>query len=326
MDIWEEGEEVVLRFGRYEADLRALLPGVHHVAGEAVAAPEPSDILVLQAFAAGDDAQIGFARGIEHEGRLARFQLFPASHRWDDVQHQVIRRDREVVHHAVVRDLEPFLVHQLALGIDLVIGDIVRVHAAGRVADGDHVACVRVDLGVGGEGLAGHRAAEVLVAPRFHGRRVHHQRGAVFLQGPQLAAVQPGVGVGGAAVFALHAFIVGQRIAIGAEQGLACLVFQLPLVGLRPALAEIALTVVKVKAGDHSVAVEGDVVSQARRKLGIGLHAKEGAIQFWRNLAFVLQVGDIRLDPAGLVETGVIRCVGKLRHVEPLLADDCMLY
>jgi hypothetical protein len=72
--------------------------------------------------------------------------------------------------------------------------------------------------------------------------------------------------------------VIGQRVAIGAEQRLSGLVLQLPLVGLRPALAEIALAVVDVEPGDHAVAVEGDVVAQPRRKLRVGLDAVESAV------------------------------------------------
>src|SRR5690606_10528964 len=75
-------------------------------------------------------------------------------------------------------------------------------------------------------------------------------------------------------------------------------------VRLRPALAEIALAIVEMEAGDHPVAVEGNVIAEARRELRIRLHAIERAVQFAGNRAFVLQVGDVRLDPARSVEAG----------------------
>ena len=62
---------------------------------------------------------------------------------------------------------------------------------------------VGIDLGMGGEGLAGHLAAELGVALGLQRRRVHHQRRAVLLERIELAAVEPGVGVGGAADLAL---------------------------------------------------------------------------------------------------------------------------
>src|SRR5690606_15354526 len=113
---------------------------------------------------------------------------------------------------------------------------------------------------------------------------------------------------------ALDRLVVGQRVAVGAEQRLAGLVLELPLLGLCPALAEIALAVVEVEAADHPVAVEGDVVTEARRELRIGLDAVERAVELGRNRAGVLQIGDVRLDPARGVEAGEARGVGEMRH------------
>src|SRR5690606_9457122 len=115
-------------------------------------------------------------------------------------------------------------------------------------------------------------------------------------------------------------------VAIVAEQRLARLVLQLPLVGPRPALAEIALTVVEMEAADHAVAVEGDVVTMPGRELRIGLDAVERAIELGGNRADMLQVADVGFDPARRVEAGEAGGIGKLGHWVPLLAPNCMLH
>jgi hypothetical protein len=109
----------------------------------------------------------------------------------------------------------------------------------------------------------------------------------------------------------LPQYISGKRAAPGGN-------FGLPLVRLGPALLEIALAIVKVEAGDHAIAVEGNIIAQHRRKLRIGLHAEERAVQLGRNRALVLQVGNIGLHAAGGVETGETGGIGELRHCDVL--------
>ena len=78
--------------------------------------------------------------------------------------------------------------------------------------------------------------------------------------------------------------IVGERVAVGAEQARPrprAPAFHLSV--LRPALPEVALAVVEVEAGDHPVAVEGDVIAQQRRELRVGLHAVERAVELPRD-------------------------------------------
>ena len=126
--------------------------------------------------------------------------------------------------------------------------------------------------------------------------------------------MDPGVGVGRAANPALHRFVIREGVAIGAEQRPARGAFQFPFVGTGPALPEIATAVVDVEAADHAVAVEGDVIAEARRKLGIGLHPEERAVQFPGNCALVREIYNVRFDARGRVEVRESGCLGKMSH------------
>ena len=88
----------------------------------------------------------------------------------------------------------------------------------------------------------------------------------------------------------------------------------MPLGGFGIALLEVDLPVVNVKAGNVAIPVERDVIAQHRGEDRIGLHAIERAIEFPRNFAGVLQVGNVGLDPAGCVETRKAGGIGELRH------------
>ncbi|HXC22813.1 MAG TPA: hypothetical protein VNV13_15115 [Steroidobacteraceae bacterium] len=113
------------------------------------------------------------------------------------------------------------------------------------------------------------------------------QRRGILFQCVKLAAVNPGIGVGGAADPALDRFVIGQGIAISPEQSLARRLFELPLVGLGPALPKVALAAVNMESRDHPVAIERNVIAEARRELRIGLNTKKRAVKFRRNCALV---------------------------------------
>ncbi len=72
----------------------------------------------------------------------ALFEPLPAADTRHDMQHEIVGRDAEVVHHAVIGCLEPRFVDQLTLGRDFVEADIVGAETGRGVADGDHVAAV----------------------------------------------------------------------------------------------------------------------------------------------------------------------------------------
>ncbi len=230
------------------------------------------------------------------------------------------------MHHRIIRRGKGNLVDQLAVGGNFVEHAISGAQTGGRVTKRDHVARLGVDLGVGRKGVAAHLALELGEAVGLHRCGVHYQSGGVFLQRIKLTAVDEGVGVGGAAIFASHRRVIRQRVAVGPEQRLARLILQLPLVGLGPALAEIALAVMKVEAGNHPVAIEADVIGEPRRELRIGLDAEEGTVQFGRNSSLMDQIGNIGLNPAGRVKAGEAHRIGKIGHAESALDSDCMLH
>ena len=202
--VGKEREHVVLGFRRVEVNRFAFLESVEHMAGKAIVAP-------------GQHSQIDGQRGIETKMRQTFPQPFPAADRRHDVEQRVIFRDRPVMHHAVVGGLEPKLADQLPLRGYLVKWAVIRAEPRRGVPERHHVAGPRVHLGVGGESPSGHLAVEPGVALRLHRHRVHDQCGRVLLECVQLAAVNPGVGIGSAANPVLDHFIVGQRITIGAE-------------------------------------------------------------------------------------------------------------
>ena len=314
MHIGEEREHVVLCLASDEMDFAALLPGVEHVAGKAIVAAEPADVGIGDTVAAGDQAQIDRHGRVEAEMGQALFEPFPTADRGHDVEHEIILRDPEIVHHAVIGCLEPHFADQRAVGRDFHIGHIVAAQTAGGIADRDHVAIGVIDLGMRGKGLPGHAPAKLFKTQRFHADRVQQQRRAVFFHRPELAGKDKGIGVGGRADLACNFGCVGQGIAIGAKQGMACRMFKLPLARLGPALAEIDLTVVDMKPGDHAVAVERDVVTESGRELRIRLNAVERTGHTGRYCAFMCQIGDVGFDPRRRVESGKCRCLWKMGH------------
>ena len=120
------------------------------------------------------------------------------------------------------------------------------------------------------------------------------------------------VGIGGTADAALHGLIVRQRVAVGAEQGLAGLPLNLPFVRPGITLLEIHLAVPEMEQGDHAVAVKELVVLKHGRQLGIGVHAVEGAVKLFGDLALDFQIKDIAFQAQGTQiagKTGGIRVV-----------------
>jgi len=55
-----------------------------------------------------------------------------------------------------------------------------------------------------------------------------------------------------------------------AEQPPARGTLELPFVRTRPALAKIAAAVMDVEGADHAIAIEGDIIAEARRRLLVG--------------------------------------------------------
>src|SRR4029077_14020201 len=126
------------------------------------------------------------------------------------------------------------------------------------VAERNQVAGAPVYLGMRGESLAGHPAVKRGVALGCERRGIHEERGRAFLERVQLPAMNPGVGVGRAADPAPDGLLIGERVTVGAAQRPGRILLQSPLVGTRPTLPQVALSVMDVEARYHAVAVEGD--------------------------------------------------------------------
>ena len=126
--------------------------------------------------------------------------------------------------------------------------------------------------------------------------------------------MNPGIRIGSPADFALDRLIVRERIAVCAEQRLARGPLELPFIGLCPALPEIALAVVEMEPRDHAVAIEGDIVAQARRILRVGLYAVKCPVQFPWDGAPVSQTMNVGFDARRSVETREARRLGIFSH------------
>ncbi len=255
-----------------------------------------------------------FLRRVEAEVRQACLQALPAADDGNDVEYCVILRHPEVMHHAVVGQLEPDFALEFVLLVELVVGDVAREQAFRGVGEGAHGAGTRIDLRVGGEGRALHLALKVRVAQGLQGDRVQHERRAVFLQRQELAAIHHDVGVGGAAVAACDARIVGERVTVGAEQGAAGALLRTNLSVRGAALLEVEAAVGEGEHGDHAVAVEPDVVAETRGQLGIGRYPVEGAIDVRGDLALDFEVLQVHLEARGRVESCIAGARRELGH------------
>jgi hypothetical protein len=143
------------------------------------------------------------------------------------MEQHVVPRHRKVVHHAVIGQFEPYVLDDVAGLVDDVVYDIARQKELGSIAEGVHFTCLHVDLRMCGERLAREFAVKIPLAYGLQCFGVHRHRPAILLQRQQHTTMQHYVCVGSAAHAAFHARVVGQRIAIGAEQRPPCLCLQL---------------------------------------------------------------------------------------------------
>src|SRR6185369_1024520 len=102
--------------------------------------------------------------GVKAEMRQALSQSLPVADGRHDVKYRVILGNRKIMHHAVVRNLEPELADQFARRGDLIERAVVRAQSRRCIAEGDHVAGAGIDLWVGRKGLPDHLAFKSRVA------------------------------------------------------------------------------------------------------------------------------------------------------------------
>jgi hypothetical protein len=128
------------------------------------------------------------------------------------------------------------------------------------------------------------------------------------------------IGVGGGTDLPFDRFVVGQRVAIGAEQGVAGFSLQFELIGVGEALFEVHLAIVKVEQADHAVAVEELVVGEFGGELVVGMHAVKGAVHGGGDLALDLHVQNVAFHADGAQNAGKAAGVGEMGHgVHPLV-------
>ena len=127
-------------------------------------------------------------------------------------------------------------------------------------------------------------------ADGFQRVRVHLVAAPVLLGHEQAPAVPHRGGVGDGAVLALDAGIVGEGVAIAAEQRAARLLFREVALGLDILDVEIDRAVLESEARDHAVVVERDVVLEHRRVGIVGHGAEEGALDLGGDIALDRQV------------------------------------
>ncbi len=293
---WEEGELVARRPVHVEIELIPVRPGAHGVGGHPGGALDPLDVAAVAAPA--HDPEIGGQGGVPGPVRAALVEQVLIGGERDGQEGDVLLGDPEVVDHAGVGGLDPGRpVHRAGLvaGEHL---DIGRVEALGLIAEGDHLAGHRIELGVGGEGQRLHAAAEgVVVVGGLQRQGIHRHRRGVLLHREQLAVVIDDLGVGRAAAEPLDRGIVGGRIAVHAEQRTARLVLGFPALvpGIAGAVVDVA--VLDAEHRDMAFPVEGDVhlVLVGLGVLGIGADPVEDAVQAVGQLALHLAVVEIDL-------------------------------
>ena len=241
--------------------------------GAALRSLDPADVLAIAT--AAHEAEVGGLAGIPRPVDAAGFDLLLVELQRDRIEHDVVLGDREVMQHAHIGHLDPGIPHLLAGGGELEHVDVVGVEALGLVAEGDHVAGLRIELRMRGEGRALQLAIEA-VHRIDRGQRVQIHRGgrAVFLQREQHAVVMDDVRVVRAAALALDAGVVHVRVAVHGEQQLAGLLLRhIALVAHEAALvADVA--VLEAEQADMAFAIEGNVAG-AQRVLRI----RAGAIE-----------------------------------------------
>ncbi len=215
-----------------------------------------------------------------------------------DIKQDVFLSDAEVMHHARVGHLDPGRPIDLAALVRGEHEDVIRGEAFRLVAEGDQLAGFGVDLRMSGECLAFQAPAEgVVVVEGLERERIEHHRRTVLLHREELAVMIENLGVGGAAAEFLDARVVGQRIAVHAEERAPRGMLRLPALCADIAAAEVNVAVLDVEHRQMTLAVEGDVVHVLRGLgvLRIGPDAIEDPAQVGRQLALDLAIVEIVL-------------------------------
>ncbi len=123
------------------------------------------------------------------------------------------------------------------------------------------------------------------------------------------------VGVGQGPILAGEQGVVGEGVAVEADQTAAGPVLGLELLGAHEAHGEIHPASLEAERRDHPVAIVVDVVAEPRRKAEVRPAAIEASLEPLGNLALDLQVAQLPFDPHRCIEAGEGRGVGEAaRH------------
>ncbi len=177
---------------------------------------EPAQI--LHAAPARHDPDEGLLVGLEDPVRTAGLHSLEVRSDGEHRKDHVLFGHDEVMHERGVGDLEPLLVHQLAVLVRDAVRNVTRSEAIRLVAEEVHVPRFRIEPRVSGHRLAAQLAAIVPLTERLERARMNLHRTTVFLQRKQTAAVEDRRRVVHGARLAAHARIVRVRVPVKAVE------------------------------------------------------------------------------------------------------------
>ena len=202
-----------------------------------------------------------------------------------------------------------------AVWIHFEIHDVAAEIPLGAKSEAHEIAGDGIDLAVRRAGGPRQSPVEGPVADGVERQRIEGYRRTVLAQREQYPVVDQHTGVGEIAIHAGDGRIIGPLVAIPTKQCTARGTLRLETVGLYIARLQLHAPVPEAEHGHHAIPIEGHVLGEQRRKLVIGRHPIERAIDFARNLTVDLEVLQIDFGPTRRIHAGKHRNVGKFHGV-----------
>ena len=156
---------------------------------------------------------------IPMEKWLACLHPLPIAHHRADRENDIIFRQQAIMHHRRIWRFDAFRAGQRSCRIDEINLDNIIGDGVGEIAISNHLACGRVDFGMGGECFTLKRAAEIVNANRRQCFGIDLERLRCFFKREQLSAMPDNRRVGGAALLSGNARIICKHVAVRTEQG-----------------------------------------------------------------------------------------------------------
>lgn len=206
--------------------------------------------------------------------------------------------------HSCKRCLVPRLLCLLAVCINGPDDDIAAPVVAiptGLIGKANHLARVRVELGMGGKGGCLDLALKVVPTEGLEGDGIHGKRRTVLFAGEKHAAPKGNVGVARCSNHTLDALVVGPGVAVPPKHTLASGRLCVVAVCLDIALLEVGVAALDANRRDGAIAVEVDVVLVERRESVVWLDAVKGAVNVAWYRARDLEIEDVAFKARGLV-------------------------